>query len=126
MNRYRQAAIMLALLAGTSAASAQTTIITREGAPSQTVVTTRPQLVLTPSQRQVIYRDIGRERAESVPGTVEYRVGAPVPQGVELYPVPQSVGVEVPAVKAYRYMRVNGHVVLVDPRTSEVVAELSE
>ena len=123
MRYLRQGAIALALLAGASAASAQT-VITTQPVETQTVVTTRPALVLTPEQRQIIYRGIARERIAPAPGTVTYTVGTRVPSDVHLYTVPESVGVTVPAVKAYHYMMVNGHVVLVDPATSEVVAEL--
>jgi hypothetical protein len=45
---------------------------------------------------------------------------------VQPYTVPQSVAVEVPAVRQYRYVVVNGRVVLVDPATGEVVADLSD
>jgi len=82
-------------------------------------------LQLTPVQRQTIYRTIVREAAVPPP-TIEYRVGARVPDGVQLYSVPQSVAVEVPVVKAYKYMVVNNHVVLVDPATSQVVAEFAQ
>ena len=41
----------------------------------------------------------------------------------QLYSVPQAVAVEVPAIQSYKYMVVNDRVVLVDPATSEVVAE---
>ncbi|HTQ83574.1 MAG TPA: DUF1236 domain-containing protein [Pseudolabrys sp.] len=126
MAQFRHATIALALLAGTSAASAQTTVITREPVETQTVVTTQPTLVLTPQQRQTIYRDIARERVVPAPGTVTYSVGTRVPSEVRLYSVPDSVAVEVPAVRQYRYMMVNGRVVLVDPATSEVVAELAD
>ena len=124
MTYFRHGAIALALLAGTTAASAQT-VITTQPAQTQTIVTTqRPTLVLTPEQRHVIYRDIVREQVAPAPGTVTYTVGARVPSDVHLYTVPESVAVAVPAVKAYHYMMVNGRVVLVDPTTSEVVAEL--
>jgi hypothetical protein len=53
-------------------------------------------------------------------------VGSRVPAEVHLYPVRDAVAVEVPAVKQYRYMMVNGRVVLVDPATSEEVAELTD
>jgi hypothetical protein len=127
MNQYRCAVAALALLAGTAAASAQTTVITTEPAQTRTVVTTGQPLVLTPAQRQIIYRDIAHERVTTgAPGTVAYSVGTRVPGSATLYEMPQAVAVEVPAVKQYRYMVVNGHVVLVDPATSEVVAELSD
>ena len=127
MAHFRHATIAMALLAGTSAASAQTTVITREPVETQTIVTMRPPtLVLTPQLRQTVYRDIVRERVAPMPGTVTYSVGTRVPSDVRLYAVPDAVAVEVPAMRQYRYMMVNGRVVLVDPTTSEVVAELSD
>ena len=55
---------------------------------------------------------------------VEYRVGARIPESAQLYALPQEVAVEVPAIRAYKYMVVNNRVVLIDPATSEVVAEV--
>ncbi len=124
MTHFRHAAIAAALL-GVGSASAQTTVITREPVETRTVVTTQP-LALTPVQRQTIYRTIVREPVQAAPPTVEYRVGTRVPEGVRLYEVPQDVAVEVPAVRRYRYMHVNNHVVLVDPATSEVVADFND
>ncbi|HEX3710888.1 MAG TPA: DUF1236 domain-containing protein [Pseudolabrys sp.] len=134
MTHFRHAAIAAALLASAGAASAQTTVITREPVETQTivqqpvqtetVVTGRP-LVLTPVQRRTIYRTIVRERVQPVPPAVQYRVGARVPGSVALYPVPDTIAVEVPAVRPYKYMVVNGEVVLVDPATGVVVAELA-
>jgi Protein of unknown function (DUF1236) len=125
MTHFRHATIALALLAGT-AASAQTTVITREPVQTQTDVTTQPTLVLTPEQQQIVYRDIVRERVTPASGSMTYIVGTRVPSDVRLYSVPESVAVEVPAVKQYRYMMVNSRVVLIDPATSEVVAELTD
>jgi len=125
MTMIRHAAIAAALLAGAGAASAQTTVITREPVETRTVITRQP-VELTPVQRQTIYRTIVRERVSPAPPTVTYQVGARVPDTVELYSIPQEVAVEVPAVRSYKYMVVNGRVVLVDPATSEVVAELAD
>jgi len=123
MTHFRHAAIAVVLLAG--AASAQTTVITREPVESRTVVTTEP-LRLTPVERQTIYRTIVRERVSPARPTVEYRVGTRVAESVQLYSVPQEVAVEVPVIRSYKYMVVNDRVVLIDPATSEVVAELVE
>jgi hypothetical protein len=125
MTHFRHAAILIALLAGAGAAGAQTTVITREPVESRTVVVSEP-LQLTPVQRQTIYRTIVRERVSPPRPTVEYRVGTRVPESVQLYPMPQEVAVEVPAIRSYKYMAVNDRVVLIDPATSEVVAELAE
>ena len=62
MTYFRHAAILAVLATGTTAASAQTTVITREPVESRTVVTTEP-LQLTPVQRRTVYRTIVRGRA---------------------------------------------------------------
>jgi hypothetical protein len=123
MTYFRHAAIVAAVVAGATAASAQTTVITREPVESRTVVTTEP-LELTPVQRRTIYRTIVRERVAPAEPTIEYRVGARLPDSVRLYSVPQEVAVEVPAIRSYKYMVVNNRVVLVDPATSQVVEEV--
>ncbi|HZQ13510.1 MAG TPA: DUF1236 domain-containing protein [Pseudolabrys sp.] len=126
MTHYRNAVIAAALIAGAGAASAQTTVITREPAETGTIVTSE-RLQLTPVQRQTIYRTIVEQPVvEAPPPSVEYRVGMRVPPSARLYEVPQSVVTEVPAVRTYKYMVVNRRVVLVDPATSEVVAELAD
>ena len=130
MTQFRQiaarGAIAAALLAGATAANAQTTVITREPVETRTVVTTEAPLRLTPVQRQTIYRTVVRERVIPTEPTVEYRVGTRVPRSARLYSVPETVAVEVPAIKRYKYMMVNNRVVLVDPATSEVVDEFAD
>jgi hypothetical protein len=121
MMKIRHTAVMLALIGGATTASAQTTIITRE---PQTRVVTQP-VELTPAQRTVIYRTIVRERAAPT-ADVEVRVGTRVPETVQLRAVPETVAVEVPAIRSYRYMVVNNRVLLVDPATSTVIAEIVE
>jgi predicted DNA-binding transcriptional regulator AlpA len=121
MTHFHHAAIVSALLASVGAVNAQTTVITHEPVESRTVVTTEP-LQLTPVQRQTIYRTIVRERVPPARPSGEYRVGARLPESVQLYTLPHEV--EVPAIRAYKYMVVNNRVVLIDPATSEVVAEV--
>lgn len=123
MTYLRHAAILSVLAAGTTAASAQTTVITREPVESQTVVTTEP-LQLTPVQRRTIYRTIVRDRVVPAEPTIEYRVGARVPDSVRLYSVPREVAIKVPTIRSYKYMVVNNRVVLVDPATSQVIEEV--
>lgn len=124
--RGRTAAAATALLlAGGFAASAQTTIITTQPQTTGTVVAAPARVELSPVQRQTVYRTIIRERAVPAQPTVEYRVGTRVPEATQLYAVPQDVVAEVPEVRSYKYMVVNNRVLLVDPATSEVVAELA-
>lgn len=127
MTHFRHAAaVAAALLAGVTAATAQTTVITREPVQSRTVVTTEQPLQLTPVQRQTVYRTIVRQRVVPAQPTVEYRVGTRVPRDAQLYAVPDTVAVEVPAIRSYKYMVVNDRVVLIDPATSQVVAEFTD
>lgn len=129
MTQFRHMAIVAALLASVGAASAQTTVITREPGttmPGTTTIVRERPIEFTPVQRQTIYRTIVREQVAPATPTVEYRVGMHVPESARLYEVPEAVAVEVPAVRSYKYMRVNNRVVLVDPATSEVVAELAD
>src|SRR6266540_2180006 len=125
MTDLRYAALLLAVCASASAASAQTTIIEE---PGTRVITRTAPLELSPAQRTVIYRTIVRERAPMVAATagVEFRLGARVPETVQLQTVPDTVAVEVPTIRSYRYMVINNRVWLVDPATSTVVAEVIE
>ena len=56
----------------------------------------------------------------------DYVVGSRVPETVTLRPLPAPVIADVPAVRPYRYMVINGRLLLVDPVTSTVVAELNQ
>ena len=113
MKTFLRLSIAAAALAtAVPLAQAQTTIIERR-APGY--------VELTPSQRTVIYREVIRRPPVVVAPQVELRVGAPIPQAVELYPVPEEVYVEVPQLRRYRYFNVHNQVVLVDPETSEIV-----
>jgi len=126
MKPLPYATVAAVLLASPGLASAQTTIIEERPAMNGTVVTEAP-VRLTPVQRETIYRTIEAVPVEEVaPPAVEYRIGTRVPGSVRLYDVPQSVAVEVPAIRTYKYMRVNHRIVLVNPATSEVVDEIGD
>jgi uncharacterized protein DUF1236 len=67
-----------------------------------------------------------RERIVAAPGDAyAYAVGSRVPPSVRLAPLPPAVVAEVPAVRSYRYMRYFDRVLLVDPVTSTVVADVT-
>ncbi|HWM84038.1 MAG TPA: DUF1236 domain-containing protein [Pseudolabrys sp.] len=126
MPQFRRFAWALVLVAGTGTAVAQTTVITREPGETRAIVAQEP-LVLSPEQRTVIYRTIRQERVVPVqPPTVQYRIGMRVPEATTLYEVPQTLVTEVPIVRPYKYMMVNNRVWLVDPATSEIVAEVGD
>jgi hypothetical protein len=123
----------IALVLSSGAALAQTTIITEEPSVSGTIITresapvVRERMELTPVQRSTVYRRIVQERpVVAAPAVTELRVGTRIPASTELYAIPDSVAVEVPAVRSYKYVMVNNRVMLVDPATSTVVGELVE
>jgi Protein of unknown function (DUF1236) len=121
VSHFRQVVIILALVGGATAVDAQTTDVTRD--PQSRVLT--PSLQLTPAQRSTIYRTILRERAPP-PAAKDVRIGARVPETTQLHAVPEAIAVEVPAIRPYSYMMVDNRVLLVDPATSTVVAEIVE
>jgi len=125
MLPFRRLAWAVALVAGTGTALAQTTVIETPPQTQTQVLVTEP-LALSPDQRTVIYRTIRQERVLPAQPTVQYRVGMRVPETVTLYDVPRSLVTEVPGVRTYKYMLVNNRVWLVDPATSEIVAEVAE
>ena len=67
----------------------------------------------------------GEVEVVTQPRDVEYVVGSRVPATATLAPVPATVAAEVPAVSRYQYMVVDGRLLLVDPVTSTVVAEIT-
>jgi hypothetical protein len=113
-----------------------------------------PPLALTPAQRTTIYRTIipqgrgrepivrerivtesvapvapvARERTVNPPAAsaYAYTVGSRVGDAYALAPMPRAVAATVPAVRPYRYMVINNRLLLVDPATGIVVAEVND
>jgi len=63
--------------------------------------------------------------AEQVPAAPVYTVGSVLPASVAVTPLPASATIAVPAVRPYSYTTVNGRVLLVDPVTNTVVADVT-
>ena len=80
-------------------------------------------LTLSPPQRTLIVERIPSNRMRS-DVNVELALGAEVPSTVELYEFPDEVLVEVPSVKAYRYVVLERRLVIVDPSSRAVVEVL--
>lgn len=57
---------------------------------------------------------------------VTYTVGSVIPASVPRAPVPQSVVMRVPQAQAYQYAVINNRVLLVDPTTGAVVADVTQ
>jgi hypothetical protein len=56
---------------------------------------------------------------------VRYTVGSQLPAGVMLAPLPAETALRVPSIRAYSYARVGGRILLVDPVTYTVVADIT-
>jgi hypothetical protein len=54
-----------------------------------------------------------------------YAIGSRVPAATPLAPLPPAAVAEVPEIRAYRYMTIGGRVLLVDPDTGVIVAEVT-
>ena len=102
--------------------------IVRERVVTETVGSggaVRERIVTEPTVRErVVVDPITRERVVTTPTEVEYVVGDRMPNTVRLNSFPERVVREVPMTSGYRYMVVNDRVLLVDPATSTVVAEI--
>jgi hypothetical protein len=119
--------------------------------PDYAQVVNAPPLALTPAQRTTIYRTIipqgrgrgpivrerivtesvapapvARERIAPAASAYAYAVGSRVADASALAPMPRAVAVTVPAVRSYRYMVINNRLLLVDPATGIVVAEVAD
>jgi hypothetical protein len=109
---------------------------------------------LTPSQRGVIYRIITErplrpnpvvterilppdaippahpEPMPAGPPTMiseaELGVGAIVPSGIRLHPIPIGAVAAVPEIEPYRYAFIGNRVLLVDPASGRVVAAINQ
>ena len=67
-----------------------------------------------------------RERIAPAGSAYAYAVGSRVGDAYALAPMPQAVVSTVPAVRSYRYMVINNRLLLVDPATGLVVAEVTD
>lgn len=77
--------------------------------------------------------DIDEDYVETVPAVApyprytapRYAVGSVLPTSVVVTPLPTTAAVRVPAVQPYSYATVDGRVLLVDPVTDTVVADIT-
>lgn len=102
-------------------------------------------VILTDVQRAKILRAITADHGASSPATRiinepskpasstrslpaptgDLKVGTAAPATLPLTPLPDSVGVEVPALRRFSYVLAEGRLFLVDPDTNMVLSEIS-
>jgi hypothetical protein len=113
-------AIALALLTGVSVTAAQT-------------VTIDTRLQLSQPQKEKIIRSItagatpDRGRETPPPGvTVDLKVGASMPQNIELLDLPSAMIAEIPAIGRYKYAKFGEEIAIVDPGSRQIVEILRQ
>jgi hypothetical protein len=77
---------------------------------------------LSTEQRTKITSIIREQKVERVNLNVSVNVGTRIPTSVHLYPLPQQVIVIYPEWRGYDYILVGDQIVIIDPRTHEIVA----
>lgn len=77
---------------------------------------------LTTEQRTKITSVIREQKVERVNLNVSVNVGTRIPTNVHLYPLPQQVIVIYPEWRGYNYILVGEQIVIINPRTHEIVA----
>jgi hypothetical protein len=103
-------AVLAAMLVA-SAAAAQT-----GGTPVQT-----PPVPLSPEKQAVIKQHVQREKPPEAQTGGAISVGMTVPEGVELWSLPQDSVTEVPATTSYQFLRVGQTIAVVDPESRKVI-----
>ncbi len=86
--------------------------------------TTTGYAITTPAE-SYYYDDVYAERAPPAYPVAPHTVGSVLPADVVLTPLPATAAVEVPAVRPYSYVTIDNRVLLVDPATNTVVADIT-
>jgi hypothetical protein len=79
------------------------------------------KLTIAPAQGKVIQEYVVTERVQPVTVKVPLEIGATVPEGVTLAPVPLGLVAKVPEVRNYEYFVAGGKVVFVEPYTRVIL-----
>ncbi|MFZ2090341.1 MAG: DUF1236 domain-containing protein, partial [Pseudolabrys sp.] len=77
---------------------------------------------LSTEQRTKINTIIRQHKVEPAHLNVSVRVGTRVPENVHFYPLPAEVFVVYPEWRGYDYIMVGNEILVIDPRTHEIVA----
>ena len=82
-----------------------------------------PHINLTAAQKQTVYQSIRKtQKNNAAPIGFRATIGAIVPAAITLTPVPETLANLMPETKGLETGLVEGEVVLVDPKSKQVVA----
>ncbi len=91
-----------------------------------TTPTDLPHLKLTDAQRQTIYLSVVNQNFRNeAPPNFQPRVGAVVPAGIRLEPIPKTILELIPQTEAFQLARIVNQVVIVEPQSRRVVEVVS-
>jgi hypothetical protein len=91
-----------------------------DGAAQTSDQTTRG-LKLSPSQREAIYQSVPQKN-NAAPIGFRPSVGSVVPKGIDLAPLPDTLGEMIPEARGYEVTMVEKQILLVDPGSKVVIA----
>jgi hypothetical protein len=78
---------------------------------------------LSAAQKQTIYQSVSQtQKNNAEPTGFRAAVGAAVPEAIELAPVPATIANLMPQTKGLESTMVEGQVVLVEPKSKQIVA----
>jgi hypothetical protein len=82
-----------------------------------------PALELTTAQRQTIFQSVSKtQKNHAAPIGFRISVGAHVPDGIEIAPLPDTLATLIPSARGYAVAMVEKQVMIVDGKTRQVVA----
>ncbi len=85
-----------------------------------------PALRLTAAQKETIYQSVSAtQKNHPAPDGFRIAVGARVPGGIELKPMPPTVAGLIPSVKDADVAMIEKQVVIVDPESKTILEVLS-
>jgi hypothetical protein len=81
---------------------------------------------LTVAQKQILYQSIGNiQKNDAAPTGFTATVGADIPSGIALVPVPETIAEIIPQTKGLETAMVEGQVLLVEPQGKTIVAVIA-
>jgi hypothetical protein len=81
---------------------------------------------LTVAQKQILYQSIGNiQKNNAAPAGFTANVGAEMPSGIALVPVPETIAEIIPLIKGLETAMVEGQVLLVEPQGKTIVAVIA-
>ena len=96
----------------------------RRIAPQQVKAQRLVRRTLSTEQRTKITTIVRQNKVEPAHLNVSIRVGTRVPESVRFYPLPAEVFVVYPEWRGYNYILVGNQILVINPRTHEIVAIL--